>query len=558
MKRHRLTLTVVAALFLTIRFGTGCKEEVTHHSGDGQVTDRDGALDGSAGDADQGRDGQADNDGTITPDSGQDAGPPCTGDQVLRYDTYEVVVQAGRSYDGTSGSPNPFTDVDLTATVTAPGGRTIEVEGFYDGDGAGGNNGDIFKVRIFADAPGQWSYVTHSSADSGLDGQTGQFCVQGSLPGRFGAGPILVNPAHPHSFMMADGSPIYLIGKFLDQAAPDPIKYSHTMFSELLTDADRQAMLDRHQAMGLNKINVYLANKGDYHSVSTTPWIGDANSNDKSRFDLGRWHKYDEWVRKIRDAGLVVQLWFFADDSNFGALPDADKQRLIRYGMARLSGYGNSMFTLCLEWQEGWSTQSVNQNATFLQQHNPWGRLLSVHGTTGDFSFPNADWADYMDIQSGNDASYSTVHAMGLTNRALASKPLINEEFGLGDENDELRRRAWAAFTAGAGGSGTGAYLQHLAQFTTLVPFERMDPHDELVSSGNAYCLADPGSDYVVYLYNGGQVTLDLSAASGNLDVTWFDPRNGNETSGGQVTGGSTQTLAAPGSGDFALFLHKP
>jgi len=32
---------------------------------------------------------------------------------------------------------------------------------------------------------------------------------------------------------------------------------------------------------------------------------------------------------------------------------------LIRYGMARLSAYPNTMFVLCLEWQEGWSSTEV-------------------------------------------------------------------------------------------------------------------------------------------------------------------------------------------------------
>ncbi|MCD6498243.1 MAG: DUF5060 domain-containing protein [Deltaproteobacteria bacterium] len=537
---------------------TGCKEDSRGSRDDAQV-EQDGGLDSSVhNDGSQTGDAHTNDDGSIDPDSGQDASTPCIGPQVLRYDTYEVTLQASQGYNGTSGSPNPFTEVDLTATVTAPDNRTIQVEGFYDGDGAGGNNGQVFKIRIFADQPGQWSYVTHSTADSGLDGQTGQFCVQGTLAGRFGAGPVLVNPAHPHTFMLANGDPIYLIGKFLDVAAPDPIKFSHTMFSEHLSDADRQAMLDRHVGMGLNKINVYLANRGDYGGVSTTPWVGDAGNNDKSHFDLGRWHMYDEWGRKIRDAGLVAQFWFFADDSDFGPMSDADKQRLIRYGMARMSGYANTMFTLCLEWEEGWSPQAVNTNARFLQQHNPWARLVSVHGQTGDFDYPNEAWANYMDIQSGNDASPSTVHAMGLHNRGLADKPLINEEFGLGDENDDLRRRAWAAFTAGAGGSGTGAFLQHLAAFTTIAPFELMDPHDELVTSGSGYCLAAPGTAYVVYLINGGQITLDLSAASGAMNVTWFDPRTGSQTNGGTVTGGSVQSFSAPGAGDWTLLVTTP
>jgi len=501
-------------------------------------------------------------DADTDPDADAALGPdstviPCEGTIVAKHSTAEIVLQSATSYSGTSGSPNPFVDVTVTATVSAPDGSTYQVDGFYDGDGAGGSDGDVFKVRVFVGQLGQYSWTIQSS-DTSLNGQTGQICGQGLIPGVFSAGPLQVNPAHPRTFMYAEGEPVYLVGKFLDVAAPDPIKFSHTMFSEELNDTNRQAMLDRHLSMGLNKINVYLANYGDYNSVSTTPWLGSAQSNDKSRFDLARWHSYDHWIRELRAAGLVTQLWFFADDSGFGGLPSADRQRLIRYGMARLSGYVNTMLTLCLEWQEGWSTGDVNSHAETIHQYNPWDRLVSVHGTTGDFSYPNAAWADYMDIQSGNSADHGTVHAMGLTNRALAAKPLINEEFGLGDEDSTHRRRAWAAFTAGGAGSGTGSYLTHLASFANSVPFERMEPSDHLVTSGSAYCLAESGLHYIAYLPGGGSVSLNLAAASTTLDVNWFDPRTGATTPTSGVSGGSTQSFSAPNSDDWVLQVKVP
>ncbi len=39
------------------------------------------------------------------------------------------------------------------------------------------------------------------------------------------------------------------------------------------------------------------------------------------------------------------------------------------------------------------------------------------------------------------------------------------------------------------------------------------------------YCLANPGKEYLVYLPDGGDVTVDLSAAAGRLNVEWFNPR---------------------------------
>jgi hypothetical protein len=475
---------------------------------------------------------------------------------VTRFDTAEIVLRSTSSFNANSGTPNPFTAVDLTARVTAPSGRAYTVDGFFDGDGNGGAIGNIFKVRVYADEPGTWRWTTTSNT-AGLQGQSGTFSCSGTLTGAFATGPVVDNPARPRTLMYQYGRPVYLLAKFLDTAAPAPIQFSHTMFSERLTDANRQAMLDRHLGMKLNKIDVYLANQGDYSAVSTTPWVGSAGSSDRQRFDLARWRMYESWVLKMRAAGVVTQLWFFADDSSFGDLPDADRQRLIKYGMARLSGYVNTMFTLALEWQEGWSTTEVGTNMNYLQSRNPWARLASVHGTEGDFSFATAAWADYMDTQGGNDASYSSIHAHGLRNRALAVKPLIQEEFGLGSEDTAQRQKAWAAFTAGAAGTGTGAYLAPLATFVSQVPFERMDPADPLALSGNAYVLAEQGRTYVAYLYNGGTVQLNLVSASGTFSAQWYDPRTGGFSSAGSVAGGAARSFTAPAGGDWVLYVQQ-
>lgn len=471
-----------------------------------------------------------------------------------RFDTHEIVLHSSVSYDGSQGTPNPFTDVELTAEITSPGGGTVTVDGFFDGDGAGGQSGNVFKIRVFADTAGTWSWITHSNVAS-LDGQTGTFSCSGTLAGTFGQGPVEAIPGRPRSFRYRLGGAVYLLGKYLDKPAPAAIRFSHTMFSELRTDTDRRALLDRHLGMSLNKINVYLANQTDYSGVSTTPWLGSKDSNDKTRFDLERWRMYEQWVREMRAAGLVTQLWFFAD--GFGNLPDADRKRLIRYGMARMSGYANTMFTLMTEWQEGWTQAEVDSHMVYLHQRNPWNRLASVHGLPGDFSFPGSPWADYIDLQAGVSATvdHALVHDLGLKNRQMAAKPMIQEEFGQGDETDAERKKVWAAFTSGAAGSGTGAFLKPFSQFVRTVPFERMVPADDLVLTGSAYALAEAGKSYVIYLYDGGTVSVNLSGASGTVKVDWFNPRTGAFQAGPAVSGGAARTFTAPAAGDWALRL---
>jgi hypothetical protein len=79
-------------------------------------------------------------------------------------------------------------------------------------------------------------------------------------------------------------------------------------------------------------------------------------------------------------------------------------------------------------------------------------------------------------------------------------------------------------------------------------------PHGELASRG--YALVKPGSQYLVFIPEGGSVTVNLSAVSGNLGVEWLNPATGVVTQAGTVAGGASRTLSAPFSGDAVLFLH--
>ncbi len=94
----------------------------------------------------------------------------------------------------------------------------------------------------------------------------------------------------------------------------------------------------------------------------------------------------------------------------------------------------------------------------------------------------------------------------------------------------------------------------------TLSCAERMNlasmrPHGELASSG--FCLADPGREYLVYLPQGGEITVDLGAASGQMNVEWLCAAEGTLTHAEPVLGGSQRTLRTPFDGDAVLHLRS-
>ena len=50
-------------------------------------------------------------------------------------------------------------------------------------------------------------------------------------------------------------------------------------------------------------------------------------------------------------------------------------------------------------------------------------------------------------------------------------------------------------------------------------------------------------------------VTVDLSAAPGDLKIEWFNPNTGETITGGATLGGSKQNFTAPFPSDAILFL---
>jgi hypothetical protein len=62
----------------------------------------------------------------------------------------------------------------------------------------------------------------------------------------------------------------------------------------------------------------------------------------------------------------------------------------------------------------------------------------------------------------------------------------------------------------------------------------------------------------VLYLWSGGSVTLDLSAATGSFEVDWYDPRSGAWSSDAPISGGSTGNWTAPTADDWVLLVRPP
>ncbi|MBN1963012.1 MAG: DUF5060 domain-containing protein, partial [Anaerolineae bacterium] len=415
---------------------------------------------------------------------------------VALYDTLEI------TFWSANVPGNPYDTYLLRLQITDPSGHSFTIDGFYDGDGSGGQSGNWWRARITPYMTGLWSWQTVPGdggvMDSGLANLSGQFEAVASSR----QGGVVRDGQY---FRYQNGEPVFLLGNFLDFTNDMPS--THVYMSHDISSGQRSQVLDRqvnfHTA---NKINVYFANRGDYGGLAVNPWTGSDSNPDFSTMNLARWQQFDQYIRSFRDNGLVAEMWFFADDSNFGSVSSSDRARLLRYAMARTSAYSHTMYVIALEWQEGFSWGAINDMGVLLDSRNPWDRLISVHMLSGSsWEFGGQSWPGFIASQAGNDANPNEVNSYTIGFHNNESLPHIGEEFGIlrSDSDTRLRGNLWATFLGGAAGSGTGSDLRAFRRFLEQsgVPFYVMDPANNLVEDGgnSRFVLAQQGHHYVVY-----------------------------------------------------------
>ena len=92
--------------------------------------------------------------------------------------------------------------------------------------------------------------------------------------------------------------------------------------------------------------------------------------------------------------------------------------------------------------------------------------------------------------------------------------------------------------------------MGHARNLANRLNLARMQPRDDLSSSH--YCLSHPGREYLVYLPEGGKVTVDL--AKGTYAFEWINPDTGKTAQKGQVIGGAQQ-FTAPFEGHAVILI---
>ena len=98
------------------------------------------------------------------------------------------------------------------------------------------------------------------------------------------------------------------------------------------------------------------------------------------------------------------------------------------------------------------------------------------------------------------------------------------------------------------------ANLGYTRAYANKVDLTNMTPSLEIASTG--YCLAKPGSEYLVYQPGTSEFTVDLP--KGRYSFEWFNPVSGHKADEGSFTAeAGRKSFVAPFHGDAVLYLRS-
>ncbi|WP_230280938.1 DUF5060 domain-containing protein [Croceicoccus sp. Ery15] len=318
--------------------------------------------------------------------------------RVERWGVFELAL-AGPS------AGNPFRDT-LFSAVLEGAGQTIEVPGFYDGDG-------LYRLRFSPPETGGWRWTTRSNAPA-LSGKSGRFTATAPTQGNHG--PVQVSKDGFH-FTYADGTPFRQIGTTC---------YSWALQSE---EKCRQT-LKTLSAAPFNKMRMLVF--PNVASVATDPFVrkGEGPGNwDATRFDPAYFRRYEDRIIRLGELGIeadVILYQPYDPKRGYSDMKREDDEHYIRYVAARFGAYRNVWWSMANEFDliESKTDADWDHLFTVLADADPHSRLRSIHNIHRYYD-QRKPWITHASVQNGAavlDPIRAELH------RAFAEKPVIFDE----------------------------------------------------------------------------------------------------------------------------------
>ncbi len=482
----------------------------------------------------------------------------------------------------------PFADMAVEATFTAPSGRTVTIPAFFDGEEDGPDNrGQVWRVRFNPDEPGRWTYRTAAiPRDNGL-AATGSVEVTPNEPRGF----LRATPGEGWGLTYESGEPCFVFGDTI-----------YNLFGFAHCGLDVEGLLRRRAAQGCNFIRVRVPvspfhppdGYSHWQTARTWAWGGSEQAPRFDRFNLDYFRTVDRVVALAEELGIGLEMimegWGFEFPFNSRQIFLPEWEELwMRFLIARYDAYNCvACWTLMNEYEYypngDWNYKKVADRwairvGRWVKRTAGHGHIVAIHNGPREPAFAKRLAADpeaidlilFQDwgtrdrengwLAAGIDEQIDRSF-VGWQGAAIFAEWGYerNPDFALLLPSHEFcdrahsRRGAWRGAFRALGvihgfentwgpwavldrdQPGMADYLVLRRFFTELVPFYRLrtapelSPAQALPLGHTPAILATPERDIVAaYLPVGGSITFD-SALTHPAYTRWFDPRTGDTT----------------------------
>ena len=517
---------------------------------------------------------------------------------VGQWTRFDETFSSSKAYD------NPMQDVEITVEFTSPGGSKRTMLGFWDG-------ARRWRVRFSPDEKGTWTYKTSCSdkSNKGLHNQGGSFqCrgYQGDVP-LFKRGELRLSENRRY-FEHADGTPFFFLS---DTVWCGPL---------LSDEGDWDVFLKDRVAKEFTAIQFVMTQwrmaKTDADGNST--FTGKDRVAVNPAF-FQRMDKYVDAINDAGLVAVPVLLWAIHGDDNPGYyLPKSQKIALAQYMVARYGAHqviwflgGDGKYG-----GEGGNTWHEVGRAIFNKDQH---RMATMHPGGKSWvgkEFRNEPWFSFLGYQSGHGDDEKTFRWLNQGPPATEwnnkpNLPVINIEPNYEAHNGYTHRRAhndlsvrraayWSLLVsppAGVtyGGQGIwgwhtkvqapadhistglgspwhvakdlpGAFsMKYLHEFFKSIEWWKLVPAPEILTAQPgrkdaskfiAVAKSQAGDLAVVYLPEGGSVTLKTDSLKKDLTARWYHPRTGGWLNAGKVVK-SPQSFKAVDRNDWILLVKS-
>lgn len=504
---------------------------------------------------------------------------------------------------------NKFTDVTLKVQYQSPSGKVFNFWGFYDGDGKGNINGDVWKIRFMPDETGEWNYIYTWS--DGTKGGNGKFdCVEE------GAGKGILQPygKNPHWLAYNGTEPVWL--KSYYETGHGSIGQDLNWVAENVYTPLIKAGYNHLQVNWLLSLCCFEQYYKDGPKPETSDLLLYKEGELFTSFNLDAWRRMEQHLGWLNKHSVGVHMFLGVDGSkndgpDWSKLSYEEKDWFVKYLVARLAPFAN-----IAGWNYVWEVPGDREGhelgfARLIRKYDIFNHLCTYEDEMpryNEYTRPEYTFAavENHEITSSDKEMERHLWKEPWTHHmacllAYKGKPVFMSEGNAlwrrywqqrsKATQDDLRRSAWACATAGSSFTWNGHASEYdlfasgpeglpfdeanpyiksekcmriLADvMNNKVEFFKMNPFDKLLEDHPAldvYALAEPGEQYLVFSTKGAGFSINIVKGEYSK-VYWIDAINGNQepAKSVSVTKEKEKVIFEPPSvsSDWILMIRK-